>query len=213
MEKLVFNDGDTVLVAGDSITDCERRTAYAPYGNGYVAFFIDLAAAAAPQVNVRYVNKGIGGDTVLDLEARWQDDVIREKPNWLSVMIGINDLDRTLTGQRNVEPEIFARTYNSILERAVDECDSRLILVDPFFLSTDRSGKSFRTRYLDGLASYIAIVDELSEKYGAMHLKMQDVFKNHLRYRPADYFCAEPVHPSRTGHQIIAWELLNLVKS
>ena len=48
MGDLCVQDGQTMVLIGDSITDCGRRAPEAaPFGNGYVAFFIDLVNALA----------------------------------------------------------------------------------------------------------------------------------------------------------------------
>ncbi len=43
-----------------------------------------------------HCDEGIGGDVVTRLRDRWSDDTLRNKPDWLSVKIGINDLHRTM---------------------------------------------------------------------------------------------------------------------
>ena len=78
-----------MLFIGDSITDCGRRDAHAPFGHGYVRKITELITAKYPDRDIAYVNKGIGGDIVEGLEERWDTDVIAERPNWLSVKIGL----------------------------------------------------------------------------------------------------------------------------
>ncbi|MBU7004098.1 MAG: GDSL family lipase, partial [Theionarchaea archaeon] len=57
-----IKDGETILLIGDSITDCGRRAQEAPLGNGYVRIFSENVTATYPELNIRYVNKGIGGN-------------------------------------------------------------------------------------------------------------------------------------------------------
>ena len=91
---------DTRLVfVGDSITDCGRRDSDPPLGCGYVRMAADLITARYPGHGVRVVNTGISGNTVKDLTPRWTEDVINHDPDWLSVMIGINDVHRYITNQ------------------------------------------------------------------------------------------------------------------
>ena len=89
MNNLLFQSGEKVLFIGDSITDCGRRDAHAPLGHGYVRKITELITAKYPERQITYVNKGIGGDIVEGLESRWDIDVIDEKPEWLSVKIGL----------------------------------------------------------------------------------------------------------------------------
>ena len=94
-------DGQLFLFQGDSITDCGRRAASAPFGGGYPSIFIERMTAAFPERKVRYINKGISGDRVTGLRDRWEDDVIRHQPDWVSILIGINDLHGFLRDPAN----------------------------------------------------------------------------------------------------------------
>lgn len=58
---------------------------------------------------------GIGGNTILDLAVRWERDVLDRRPDWLSVIIGINDVwrqfDRPLQTELHVEADEYETTY------------------------------------------------------------------------------------------------------
>ena len=92
-----ITDGQSILFTGDSITDCGRGYPVGEkgrLGDGYVSFVDVLLGASDPQTHITILNTGIGGNRVIDLEKRWQKDIRRLKPDWLSVMIGINDVWR-----------------------------------------------------------------------------------------------------------------------
>jgi lysophospholipase L1-like esterase len=208
MSKLAVQDGQTFLFIGDSITDCGRRDVAAPYGNGYVSLVIELVTAQWPERSIRYINKGIGGNRVTDLQSRWHDDVIRHRPDWLSVMIGINDLHSHLGGAPDgVSPALFRETYEAILKEATNDFAPQIVLLDPFYISTDTTGSSFRSQVLELIPEYIAVVHDLAGKYGTRLVKTHEVFQRHLVYREPDVFCPEPVHPYRSGHLVMAQAL------
>lgn len=212
MGDLCVKDGQTLLFIGDSITDCGRRGASAPFGEGYVSLFIDLATAHFPKRRITYVNKGIGGNRATDLRERWRDDVLRIRPDWLSVKIGINDLHGFLRDPASgVSPKRFRELYDSILSETRRETRARLVLIDPFYLSVDRSGQTFRSQVLEIIPEYIKVVHDMSRKYGTRLVRTHDAFQNHLKYRGAEVFCPEPVHPNRTGHLVIATELFKVM--
>ena len=71
MGELCVKDKQTILFIGNSITDCGRRDAAAPLGNGYVRFFSELAMAYYPERDIRYINTGIGGNRITDLKSSW----------------------------------------------------------------------------------------------------------------------------------------------
>jgi acyl-CoA thioesterase-1 len=204
--SLMLRSGETILFIGDSITDCGRRGADRPLGNGYVKLFADLLTIREPAKHINIINKGIGGNKVTDLHARWTDDVLRHKPDWLSIKIGINDLHSGLTDPTNgVTPERFESHYDDILSRtrkALPEC--RILLIDPFYISQERSPNSWRKTVLDTIPAYIRIVHAMSRKYRTRLVKTHEIFQNLLKHHEADTFCPEPVHPNLTGHLAIA---------
>jgi len=198
--------GQKVLFIGDSITDCRRRSEFIPLGNGYVRQVRDLIVARYPKHDVTVVNTGIGGNTVRDLRDRWTDDCIRHRPDWLSVKVGINDLHRWLRqGDAPVTPAEFAELYDEILARARRETSAKLILIDPFYCSTDRDSGSFRSRVLQHLPKYLRTVQRMAAKYRARHVRTHRLFQELLKRHRADHFCPdEPVHPNASGHLVIA---------
>ena len=214
MSNFWVQDGETMLFIGDSITDCGRRDQHAPLGNGYVRLFSELATARFPERRVRYVNMGIGGNTVVALMERWQTDVLDQRPDRLSIKIGINDLSRHLRGDEGaVGPARFEEAYDWILGMTASELGCPVVLITPFYLSTDRTGGSLASRALGMLPRYIAIVEAMSRKHGTRLLNVNDVFQEQLRYRDPSDFAPEPVHPHQAGHMVIANALMELLAS
>ncbi len=210
MGDLWIEDGQQALFIGDSITDCGRRGGEAPLGNGYVRIFTELVTARWPERRISYINKGIGGNKITDLKERWRDDVLFHRPQVLSLKIGINDLHSHLRGaDGGVSPDLFARTYLELMELTKRELDCKIVLLTPFYISTDRSGQTFRSQVLDLLPRYLETVEKMSAQYGTRLVRLHERFQQHLKYRDADTFCPEPVHPNHAGHVVIAQALLD----
>ena len=201
-----IRDGQSILFIGDSITDCGRRTTERPLGNGYVKLISDMLIIREHQKTITVINKGISGDVVTGLRNRWNDDVLRNKPDWLSIKIGINDIHRTLGQSPDaVPPKLYREAYQDILSRTVSALPAcKLILIDPFYISNETLPNSFRSTVLKLLPEYLRIVDELSVKYNALHIKTHKIYQQLLKNHEPDTFCAEPVHPNLTGHLVIA---------
>lgn len=213
MPDLLLKDGQTFLFQGDSITDCGRRDGAAPYGAGYAALFRELAIALYPECAITFINKGIGGNTTRDLKERWDDDTIRHQPDWLSILVGINDVHRWLFSPdptAKISPEEFADNYDWLLSRTKTETEAQVVLLEPFYISLSPRGTQ-RKLVLDHLPAYIKVVRDLSAKYETLLVPMHDIYQAHLVYRDADHFCPEPVHPNHTGHLVIALELLRVL--
>jgi lysophospholipase L1-like esterase len=141
MADFLVQDGQTYLFQGDSITDAGRRAAAAPFGTRYAKLLIDLATANCPDRQIAWINKGIGGNRVTDLFDRWTDDAIRFQPDWVSILVGINDLHSVLRGtEPNVPVDLFREKYDGILARLEAETDAQALLIDPFYISADTRG-------------------------------------------------------------------------
>ena len=208
MSDFLIQDGQTVVFSGDSITDAGRRADHKPFGQGYVSQAIGLIGARYPERNITFHNAGIGGNTVVQLRDRWQDDVLFFKPDWITVKIGINDLHGAIVEMPGcVTPEIFKTAYRDILSSA-RETGARLLLIDPFFISQEIHEFSFRKKVLDVLPEYIAIVEKLRDEFDALHVPTHDLYMQQLQRFPADYLCPEPVHPSPFGHLVITHGVL-----
>ena len=98
---MIFEKGQKVLVIGDSISDFDRARPvgeglFNAWGTSYVADVGALLTSVYPELGLRIVNMGISGNTVRDLKARWDSDVValNRYPDWVCVLIGINDVWR-----------------------------------------------------------------------------------------------------------------------
>ncbi len=205
---MVFEKGQRIVFAGDSITDAGRRQEAAPYGNGYVHMARALLLARYPELELDIVNRGVGGDTVRDLADRWQLDVIDERPDWLSVKIGINDVWRSVAGgaAEVVPVDGYEATYDRLLTEARASCAARLILMEPYVIEADRADR-FR-RLVDG---HIVAVHRLAERHDAILVRTQAAFDKALRSKPSSFWADDRVHPGAHGHALIARAWLRAV--
>ena len=208
MSEFLFQDGQTVVLIGDSITDCGRRGELAPFGNGYVKIAIDLITARYPARNITFFNEGIGGNTVLDLHNRWKTDVLDHNPDWVTVKIGINDLHRTLGQPDMLPPRKYEQLYREILQLTKEHTPARLVLIDPFYISLETDPDNHQGRVLSLLPGYLDVVEKLAQEFDALHVYTHEKFQEQLRSRPPSHFCPEPVHPFFSGHAVIAHALL-----
>ncbi|MGQ5259912.1 SGNH/GDSL hydrolase family protein [Micromonospora sp. ZYX-F-536] len=198
---MILRTGQRVVFIGDSITDCGRRAAAAPYGEGYVSLVRALVSARHPELELEWVNRGVSGDTVRHLAARWAEDALALRPDWLSVMIGINDIWRRY-GDRPDEAvpiDEYERTLRDLLRRAVDATGCRLILGDPFLIETDR-GDPQRA----DTDRYAAVVAALAAEFDAVHVPTQAAFDRVLTVSPAKRWADDRVHPHLPGHAVLA---------
>lgn len=208
--------GSKLLFIGDSITSGGRnlnlpgegRTDDA-YGSGYVLFVKSLLESMHPASNIRVVNKGISGNTVRDLAARWQADVLDFGPDWLSVMIGINDVWRQFDTPLRTEIHVALEEYTSTLRTllaAVRSSLKGLVVCSPYVIDANASDPM-----RDAMDRYGQAARSLAKEFDATFVDMQATFDIYLRHHHPNQLCWDRIHPSATGHMLIAKAWLDAV--
>jgi lysophospholipase L1-like esterase len=199
--SVFFKDGQHILLIGDSITDCGRREGNAPYGYGYVSLLRAFTTARHPDARLTWTNRGVNGDTTRDLAGRWEADALAPRPDWLSVMIGINDVWRAFDGHPEdaVPLAEYVETLRDLLRRAVEQTGCRLILVDPYIIEPDRSEPQRAAS-----DKFVTAVAGLAEEFDALHVPMQRVFDSALATTAPQDWAQDRTHPNLAGHALIA---------
>ena len=199
-------DGQRLVFIGDSITDCGRRDVAPPLGEGYVKLAVDLITAKYPQRKINFINRGINADVAPGLRDRWSMDVLDHRPDWVSVMVGINDLHRRFSPdlREHIPVDKYREAYLELLTLTKEKTNARIILMDPFFICDKVTPFSQQAAVLDNLPEFIAVVHEMAEMFETLHVPTHEIFQKQLRFRPAETFCPEPVHPNSIGHMVIA---------
>jgi len=201
-------DSARLVMIGDSITEWGRPPRTAPdyataLGHGYVAKVDALLRARRPGLRLRVLNRGVGGNTVRDLAARWDRDVLGLQPDWLSVMIGINDAWRHFDpvparAAEAVPPAEFEQTYDLLLALARPRL-AGLVVLGPFVVERDRADPLRRRT-----EEFAAIAARLAVRHGAQWIDTQAVIDGMLARQPAAAIAADRVHVGEAGHAAIA---------
>ncbi|MGN6368101.1 MAG: SGNH/GDSL hydrolase family protein [Phycisphaerae bacterium] len=199
---LPFKANDVVLFQGDSITDGGRgRNNPDPnhiLGQDYAYLIAARFGAAHPEMHVTFLNRGISGNKVSDLQKRWQADCLDLKPTVLSILVGINDLNH------DVPAEEFRSQYEALLEQTVKALPNvRLVLCAPFAFSNGRMEARWATLGPE-LVKRQKIVAELAAKYHAALVELQPVFDEAVKKAPVEYWVWDGIHPTYAGHQLMA---------
>lgn len=181
----------TIVFVGDSVTDCDRRNDPSGLGHGYVRLIADRYP------HLKFANRGIGGNRVRDLHARWNEDVLAEEPTLVSILVGVNDTWLRYLDDDPTSVEAFAEDYRSLLAPLVER-GARIVLVEPFLLPIDDLQRSWRA---EDLVAKIATVRELAEEFGATLVPADGALNT--AGEPSE-LAPDGVHPSAAGHQLLA---------
>src|SRR3954471_10498402 len=128
----IFTPGARILFQGDSITDGNRGRSADPnhiLGHGYAFIISAKLGAAFAAMNLEFINRGSSGNTVRELQKRWEKDTLELKPDVLSILIGVNDQSH------DVPLDEYERTYEELIMQAkAANPKLRLVLCEPFTL-------------------------------------------------------------------------------
>ncbi|MCI7736499.1 MAG: SGNH/GDSL hydrolase family protein [Clostridiales bacterium] len=211
---MLFEKGQTVLFIGDSISDYERARPVGEglsdaWGRSYVADVGALLGCMYPELALRIVNMGISGNQVRDLQARWETDVMARKPDWVSVLIGINDVwrqfDCPYMPETHVPPEEFEKTYARLIERTLPHVKG-MILMSPYFMEPNRLDP-MRAR----MDEYGAITRRLAGQYGLVFVDLQAAWDALFAHMHPCNIAWDRIHPNQTGCMYIAKQFLRVV--
>jgi len=206
----IIEDNAVVLFQGDSITDVGRsRVNDGELGQGYAAMAAAWFSALYPEKRVRFMNRGISGNRVKDLRARWQRDCLDLKPTWVSVMIGVNDTWRRYDSHDPTSTEAYEHDYRTILTDVRDKLNARLIVVEPFLLPTPPDREAWRV----DLDPKIAVARKLAREFGAVFVPLDSVFAEAATHREMAFWLSDGVHPTAAGHALIAQAWLRAISA
>lgn len=198
---LAFRENMKVLFIGDSITDCGRsRNSDRLLGDGYVGITTELLNKEYTDLHLNFINRGISGNRVRDLKARWQEDCIGLAPDIVSILIGINDVWRRYSTNDPTSPDAFAEDYKNLLEAVKSELSAQIIIIEPFVLPFPEDRKQWR----DDLDPKIGVTRELAIEFADAYVPMDGIFASASCVREPSFWAGDGVHPSQAGHMLIA---------
>lgn len=213
--KPMNTEGLTILFQGDSITDGNRgrnEDLNHIMGHGYAFSIASRLGAEYPQKKLKFYNRGVSGNKIIDLAARWQTDTLDIKPNVLSILIGVNDASSVVLNWLPVVTiDKYEEVYTSLLKQTKDQLpDIVLVLCEPFILPVGAVNEHW-SAYQNDISKRQEVVKKLAKKFGAIHIAFQEVFDDACKKAPADYWIWDGIHPTVAGHELLAKEWIKKV--
>ena len=202
------------LFQGDSITDGGRsfdKDWNHVFGQGYAYLITSRLNFDYPARDYQFFNRGISGNTVADLAARWQKDTLDIKPNLLSILIGVNDVYGVVVKGNTATADDFGHAYDALLNQTISDLPGvELVICEPFVLPVGMVADKL-TQWTNEVQKRQVLVKQLAEKYNAVYVPLQDAFNKALSKAPANHWIWDGVHPMPAGHELIAREWIKAV--
>ena len=209
---LLFENGDRIVFAGDSVTDMGSAQ---PIGEGlfdnvgksYVRVIENMLAVSYPNVFLRITNAGTSGNTSRDLKNRFDRDVVNLNPQWVSICIGINDVWRQFDSPAMTDICCDLDEYETNLREMIEKIKDKVkgvFLITPYYIEPNK--KDMMRARMD---EYCAVCKKLAKEYGCVFVDFQSMFEDYCKIRHSSYLAWDRVHPNQIGATLMAKEFLS----
>ena len=174
---------------GDSVTGVYYHT-------GSRRAYTDMLGIAlrrvSPRAKIDMINAGISGHTTADALARIDRDVVRRKPDLVTVMFGLNDMTR-----------VPLNKYRANVKEIVRKCRAAGAEV---VLATPNNVISTTSRPTKKLIAYCDVVRDLGRE---LDVPVCDLYREFDAVRAHDAYdwrllMSDAIHPNMDGHKRIA---------
>ena len=209
---LQVQDEDTVVFLGDSIT---HQCIYTQY---IETFFY----TRYPERRIHFHNAGITGDKAVDTLNRFEEDIVLENPDFVTILLGMND-----GAYAPFTPEIFetyATGMKTVLEKVKATGAETIALSPTMFdhhqLTLRKKDPTFRfgTRDFDGnynslMAYYGAWLRETASAQSVPFVNLwgplNDTTFAARRSQPDFSLVEDSIHPGAAGQFVMAFSILS----
>ena len=199
-----------ILFQGDSITDAARdRNDDTMLGRGY-ALLVETELGFEEPGKYEFINRGIGGDRVLDVYTRMRTDILDIKPDVMSILIGVNDVWHGLaeSDKDGIDADRYYKIYDMLIGDIKRELpDLKIMILEPFVLkgwATEEQLDAFNS----GVRERARMAKKIAEKYNLPFIPLQEGFTELSKKAEESYWLADGVHPTIKGHEYIKREWL-----
>ena len=197
-----------VLFLGDSITDAGRsydEDVHDYIGQGYTLMAAGVLAMEKPG-EYEFTNKGISGNRIVDLYSRIKCDCWNLKPDYISILMGVNDVWHEQECKNGVEEKRFDHMYRTLIEETFERLpDCKIMLMEPFIypgytMGTDADMDELRV----GVEALAKVVRKIAEDFNLVFIPLQAELDEMAKKYGYKVWAEDGVHPSVEGNALLA---------
>jgi lysophospholipase L1-like esterase len=198
---LAFKHGDRIVWLGDSIT-----AAYT-YGRYIETFFL----LRRPDLDLTFINAGIGGHSAWDGLNRLDRDVLVHRPTVVVINFGMNDA----VYPPNSPHAAFVKNIQTIIARLREGGVKRIIWVEPS--PANVAGVTSPSKLIDRqnqLERLVSAMQAQAVEADVLKVQWQQPLKKALALTAASpdiKLIPDRIHPSALGHALMAVEFLRQI--
>ena len=213
------NNSTKVVFLGDSITQQGENSE----GEGtYKGFITSLRENVSQEVEL--INKGIGGNKVSDLLLRYNDDVLKLKPNIVFIYIGINDVWHKYDWGTGSDIDTYEKGLRKIITD-IKAVGAKIILCTPTVIGENNGEFKLNNNFKDidtmeimnkDLDAFSDVVRNLSSEFNTDLLDLRKKFKEYIsenndQNMPKGVLTSDGVHLNNEGNKLIADEMIKFL--
>ena len=213
------NNSTKVVFLGDSITQQGENFE----GEGtYKGFITSLRENVSQEVEL--INKGIGGNKVPDLLLRYNDDVLKLKPNIVFIYIGINDVWHKYDWGSGTDIDIYEKGLRKIITD-IKAVGAKIILCTPTVIGENNGEFKLNNNFKDidtmeimnkDLDAFSDVVRNLSSEFNTDLLDLRKKFmeyisENNDQNMSKGVLTSDGVHLNNEGNKLIADEMIKFL--
>ena len=180
------------------------------YGTGFV---FDIAAQLMYKRPGYYqiINRGIGGNKVTDLYDRYQQDVVDEKPDVVTILIGMNDVWHEIATKTGTSLDVFVDTYQKMIKELKEKLpNTKFIIMEPFFtVGTATTGAIERFK---AVYDYAKEVKRIAKENNCFYIPLQKSFNDAIKNGGQEQMLFDGIHTNPGGAHLIATKWLKVFK-
>ena len=202
-----LSKGQTILFQGDSITDAGRNkkdqvaNLQSSFGKGYAWMAASSLLVQHPSLNLSIYNRGISGNKVHQLAARWDQDCLSLKPDLVSILIGVNDIWHGLNGRYDGTVNTYEKDYDQLLSRTQAALpNAQIVICEPFVLKCG----AVNEKWFPEFDQYRAVARKMADKHDTVFVPFQSMFDKATKFAKPSHWAGDGVHPSAQGSALMA---------
>lgn len=195
-----------VIFFGDSITEG------GVHAGGYIDRMRKMIKAKNSANAFQLTGAGISGNKVYDLYLRLEDDVLSQKPDWVFVYVGVNDVWHKKSFGTGTDPDKFEKFYIALIKKLQAQ-GIRVALCTPAVIGEKADGQNEMDVDLN---KFSQIIRTLAAKYDLPLVDLRRAFfdylvKNNSANKEKGVLTTDGVHLNEAGSQLVAEEMLKVL--
>lgn len=175
--------------------------------------YITLLKKSLDSSKYEVMGAGVGGNKIYDLYLRLEDDVLNKKPDLVVIYVGINDVWHKQSSHTGTDYDKYLKFYQALINK-IQGIGSKVVLCTPSVIGEKKDG----TNEMDAdLNKYAEGIRQLAAKNNLPVCDLRKVFAEYeANHNPEDkekdVLTKDRVHLNEKGNQLVAEQLLPLVK-